>query len=113
MTPSDEVELAGEAHQGDDMSEKGQHWGSTLDDFLREEGIYEVAKVEAATRVISWQIAEEMRKRGAITKTQMAERMHTSRAQVDRILKAKGNVTIETLQRAAALIGRELRLELV
>jgi antitoxin HicB len=43
----------------------------------------------------------------------MAELMHTSRAQIDRILKAKGNVTIETLQRAAALIGRELRLELV
>ena len=48
-----------------------------------------------------------------MTKTQMAEQMHTSRAQVDRILKAKGNVTIETLQRAAALVGRELRLELV
>ena len=64
------------------------------------------------TRVISWQIAEEMRKRG-LSKTRMAELMHTSRAQVDRILKAKGNVTIETLQRAAALVGRELRLELV
>ncbi len=94
------------------MSEKNQHWGSTLDDFLKEEGIYEKAKAEAVTRVISWQIAEEMRKQG-ITKTQMAERMHTSRAQVDRILKAKGNVTIETLQRAATLIGRELRIELV
>jgi predicted transcriptional regulator len=92
------------------MSGKNQHWGSTLDDFLHEEGIYEAA--EAVTRVITWQIAEEMRKQG-ITKTQMAERMHTSRAQVDRILKAKGNVTIETLQRAATLIGRELRLELV
>ena len=94
------------------MSEKNQHWGSTLDDFLHEEGIYEAAKAAAVTRVITWQIAEEMRKQG-ITKTQMAERMHTSRAQVDRILKAKGNVTIETLQRAAALVGRELRLELV
>jgi predicted transcriptional regulator len=94
------------------MSEKNQHWGSTLDDFLNEEGIYEAAKAEAATRVITWQIAEEMRKKG-ITKTQMAELMHTSRAQVDRILKGKGNVTIETLQRAAALVGRELRLELV
>ena len=94
------------------MSEKNKHWGSTLDDFLHEEGIYEAAKAEAVTRVISWQIAEEMRKQG-ITKTQMAEQMHTSRAQVDRILKAKGNVTIETLQRAAALVGRELRIELV
>jgi DNA-binding phage protein len=105
--------IGSEADEGDDiMSEKNQHWGSTLDDFLREEGIYEAAKTEAVTRVISWQLAEEMRKRG-MTKTQMAEQMHTSRAQVDRILKAKGNVTIETLQRAAALVGRELRLELV
>jgi DNA-binding phage protein len=94
------------------MSEKNKHCGSTLDDFLKEEGIYEAAKAEAATRLISWQIGEEMLKKG-ITKTQMAEQMHTSRAQVDRILKAKGNVTIETLFRAAALVGRELHLELV
>jgi DNA-binding phage protein len=94
------------------MSERNKHWGSTLEDFLKEEGIRESAKAEAITRVITWQIAEEMLKKG-ITKTQMAEQMHTSRTQVDRILKAKGNVTIETLQRAAALIGRELHLELV
>ncbi len=94
------------------MSEKNKHWGSTLDDFLHEEGIYDAAKAEAVTRVVMWQLAEEMQKKG-ITKTQMAEQMHTSRAQVDRILKAKGNVTIETLQRAAALVGREIRLELV
>ncbi len=94
------------------MTRKNPHWGSTLDDFLKEEGIYETAKAEAATRVIAWQLAEEMRKLG-ITKTQLAEQMHTSRAQVDRVLKAKGNVTIETLQRAAALVGRELRVELV
>ena len=94
------------------MNANNQHLGSSLDDLLHEEGIYDAAKAEAVTRVISWQIAEEMRKKG-ITKMQMAEQMHTSRTQVDRILKAKGNVTIETLQRAAALVGRELRLELV
>jgi transcriptional regulator with XRE-family HTH domain len=94
------------------MSKRNKHLGSTLDDFLKEEGIYEAAKTEAVTRVISWQLAEEMRKKG-INKTQMAELMHTSRTQVDRILRAKGNVTIETLQRAAALVGRELHLELV
>ena len=94
------------------MTDKNQHIGSTLDEFLHEEGILDAAKAEAATRVISWQIAEEMRKRG-ITKVEMANMMHTSRTQVDRILKAKGNVTIETLQRAAALVGRELRIELV
>jgi antitoxin HicB len=48
-----------------------------------------------------------------ITKAMLAEKMHTSRAQVDRILKARSNITIDTLQRAAALVGRQLRLELI
>jgi DNA-binding phage protein len=88
------------------------HWGSTLDDFLSEEGIGEAAKTEAVTRVIAWQLVQEMERQG-ITTAALAERMHTSRAQVDRILKAKGNITIQTLQRAAALVGRELRVDLV
>ncbi len=94
------------------MKRKNPHWGSTLEDFLNDEGIRKSAKTAAVTRVVAWQLAEEMKLQG-ITKAHLAERMHTSRAQVDRILKAKGNVTIETLQRAAALVGRELRLELV
>ena len=94
------------------MSKKSPHWGTTLDEFLAEDGIREAAKAEAVTRVVAWQLTQEMERQG-ITKAALAERMHTSRAQVDRILKAKGNVTIESLQRAAALIGRELRLELV
>lgn len=94
------------------MSKRNPHWGSTLDDFLNEDGIREAAKAEAVTRVVAWQLGEEMRRQG-MSKAELAERMHTSRAQVDRILKAKGNVTIESLQRAAALVGRELRLELV
>jgi antitoxin HicB len=94
------------------MSKKNPHWGTTLDDFLAEDGIREAAKAEAVTRVVAWQLTQEMERQG-ITKAALAERMHTSRAQLDRILKAKGNVTIETLQRAAALVGRELRLELV
>ncbi len=94
------------------MTEKNPHWGTTLDAFLSEEGIREAAKTEAVTRVVAWQLAQEMERQG-MTKAALAERMHTSRAQIDRILKAKGNITIETLQRAAALVGRELRLELV
>lgn len=89
------------------------HWGSTLDDFLDEEGIREEVATAAIKRVIAWQLAEEMKKK-SITKKRLAELMHTSRAQVDRILDPeKGNVTIETLQRAASLLGRQLRLELV
>lgn len=94
------------------MTKKNPHWGTSLDEFLGEEGIREAAKVEALTRVVAWQLTQEMERQG-ITKATLAERMHTSRAQVDRILKAKGNVTIESLQRAANLVGRELRLELV
>ena len=70
------------------------------------------AKAEAVTRLVAWQLGQEMEKQG-MSKARLAELMQTSRAQVDRILKAKGNVTIETLQRAAALVGRELRLELI
>jgi predicted transcriptional regulator len=89
------------------------HWGSTLDDFLAEEGIREEATTAAIKRVIAWQLAEEMQRR-SITKKRLADLMHTSRAQIDRILDPdKGNVTIETLQRAANLLGRQLKLELV
>ena len=94
------------------MTKKNPQWGTTLDEFLGKEGLRETAKAEALTRVIAWQLSQEMEKQG-ITKAALAEKMHTSRAQIDRILKAKGNVTIESLQRAAALMGRELRLELV
>ena len=91
---------------------KNPHWGSTLDDFLDEQGIREAAKTEAVTRVVAWQLREEMKRQG-ISKAKLAEQMKTSRAQIDRVLNARGNVTIETLQRAAELVGRKLRLELV
>lgn len=94
------------------MKKKNPHWGSTLDDFLKEEGIYDAARAEAVTRVVAWQIEAE-RKRQGMTKAHMAERMNTSRAQVDRILGAEANITIESLQRAASLVGRHLRIELV
>jgi hypothetical protein len=58
------------------------------------------------------QLSEEMKRQG-ISKARLAKLMNTSRPQVDRILKARGNVAIETPQRVAALVGRQLRLELV
>jgi antitoxin HicB len=94
------------------MSKKNPHWGATLDDFLQEDGIRDATRAAAITRVVAWQLREEMKRKG-ISKTQMAELMHTSRAQIDRILGARGNVTIESLQRAASLVGRELRVEMV
>jgi antitoxin HicB len=92
---------------------KNKHWGPSLDDFLKEEGIYEEVTTAAIKSVIAYQLAEEMKKQG-ITKKRMAEMMQTSRAQLDRVLDPEnGSATIETLQRAAKIVGRELRLELV
>ncbi|MSP01856.1 MAG: helix-turn-helix domain-containing protein [Acetobacteraceae bacterium] len=94
------------------MTTKNPHWGSSLDDLLNEDGIREQVRAEAATRVVAWQLEQEMKKQG-ISKSDLAARMGTSRAQLDRILKAEGNVTVETLRRAAALVGRGLKVELV
>jgi hypothetical protein len=95
------------------MKFKKRHVGSKLEDFLEEEGILERSTAKAIKGVIAWQLAEEMKTK-RITKQRLADLMRTSRAQVDRVLDPeKGNVTIETLQRAALLLGRRVRLELV
>lgn len=91
---------------------KNPHWGTRLDDFLDQEGLRETARADAMTRVVAWQLTQEMESQG-ISKAALARRMNTSRAQIDRILNAKGNVTVETLERAASLLGRKLKLELV
>jgi predicted XRE-type DNA-binding protein len=92
---------------------KNSHWGSSLDDFLKEEGIHEEATTAAIKRVISWQLGEAMKKR-KISKARLATLMHTSRAQIDRILDPKhGNITLETLQRTASLLGRRIQVQLV
>ncbi len=92
---------------------KNPHTGSSFDDFLREEGIYEECTAAALKEVLAWQIEQEMRRQN-ITKSAMAERMQTSRSQLDRLLDPeKTGVSLETLQRAATVVGRELRIELV
>ena len=94
------------------MSKK-KHEGSSLDAFLKEEGVFEEFQTAAVKEVIAWQLAKEMEVKH-LSKTQMAARMKTSRAQLNRLLDPNdGNVTLETLQRAAAILGREVRLELV
>lgn len=86
--------------------------GSTLDDFLDAEGINEKVTIIAVKRVIAWQLREEMKRIG-LTKTAMARQMATSRSQLDQVLDPEvGNVTLETLQRAARAVGRNIRLEL-
>jgi len=92
---------------------KNPHWGSTLDDLLDEDGTREEFQAVAIKEVLAWQITEAMKAQN-MSRKRLAERMHTSRSQVSRLLDPKdGNVTIATLQRAAALLGRKVRLELV
>jgi antitoxin HicB len=89
------------------------HMGDTFDDFLREEGIYEAVQTTAMKRILAMQLAEAMKERN-LTKVEMARRMRTSRVQLDRLLDPDNDsVTLATLSRAAAVVGRELRLELV
>jgi transcriptional regulator with XRE-family HTH domain len=95
------------------MKFKKQHIGTSLEDFLEKEGILEETTAKAIKGVIAWQLAEQMKAK-RMSKKRLAALMKTSRAQIDRILDPeKGNVTIETLQRAAAMVGRKVRLELV
>jgi len=98
----------------DAMSEVEQgRIGSSLDDFLDEEGIRDEVEAQALKEVLARQIEQEMKAVG-LTKTAMARRMSTSRAQLDRLLDpANTSVTLHTLQKAAAVVGRRLRLELV
>jgi len=95
------------------MTNRNRHIGSSLEDFLKEEGIREETRAIALKDAVAWQIQQAMEKE-KITKVEMARRMKTSRAALDRLL-APGNasVTLQTLTRAARAIGRDLRIELV
>jgi len=87
--------------------------GSSFDSWLQEEGIYEDVVGAEIKRVLSRQIAEAMVENN-MTKTEMASRMHTSRAALDRLLDpAQEAVTLSTLRKAAHVVGRQLRVELV
>jgi len=87
--------------------------GSSFDDFLKEEGIYEEVTARAIKRVIVRQLDALMDNEG-LTKTELARRMKTSRAQLDRLLDPDNEfVTLGTLTRAARAVGRQLRMELV
>src|SRR5215471_6068751 len=85
----------------------------TLDEFLKEEGALEAFEAVAVKEVLAWQITEAMREAN-LSRKRMAERMKTSRSQISRLLDPKdGNVTLATLHRAAKIVGRTLRVELV
>ncbi len=90
---------------------KRKHVGSNFDDFLKEDDIYGEAQATAIKRVLAWQIEEEM-KRKSLSKSELAMRMKTSRAALDRLLDPSNkSVTLATLERAANALGKKLVVE--
>jgi antitoxin HicB len=89
-----------------------KHFGSSIDDFMREEGFFEESQAQAVKEVVAWQLAEAM-KTQKISKNKMATLLKTSRTQVDRLLDPKNDITLSSLQRAAAMVGRRVLIELV
>lgn len=89
------------------------HVGSHFDDFLTEEGLLEESTAVAIKRVLAWQIAEAM-KTQKLSKTAMAEKMHTSRASLNRLLDEEDtSLTLTTLASAANALGKKIHVELV
>jgi predicted XRE-type DNA-binding protein len=91
---------------------KSKHIGSNFDDFLREQDMLAGAEAVAAKRVLSFQIEKEMKRKG-LTKVQMATRMRTSRTAVDRLLDPENSsVTLNTLEKAALVLGKKLSIRM-
>jgi antitoxin HicB len=89
-----------------------KHMGSSIDDFLKEEGIFDETQAQAVKEVVAWQLADAMKTK-KISKSKMAALLKTSRTQVDRLLDPKNDITLSSLQRAAAMVGRRISIELV
>jgi predicted XRE-type DNA-binding protein len=89
-----------------------RHVGSALDDLLKEEGVYEETQAQAIKEVVAWQLAEAMKAR-KMTRARLAALLKTSRTQVNRLLDPTRDITLTSLQRAAALVGRKVRIDLV
>ncbi len=91
---------------------KNKHLGSGFDDFLEEEGLRAETEAAAIKRVIAYRIEMEM-KRANLSKSALAEKMNTSRSALDRLLDPSNvSVTLQTLERAALALGKNLKIEL-
>lgn len=92
---------------------ENKHVGSNFDDLLAEDDLLTEVEAVAIKRVLAFQLEQEMKRTG-LTKTELAARMDTSRSAVDRLLDPENHaVTLRTLERAAGVLGKRLRLELV
>ena len=89
------------------------HVGSDFDDFLREEGVYDEAEAIAVKRVLAHELERSMQK-AQLTKSAMAKRMGTTRAQLDRLLNPENpSTTLQTLVKAAGAVGKRVKISLV
>ena len=86
--------------------------GSSIDDFMKEEGVFEEAQALAVKEVVAWQFAEAMKKR-KISKSRLAILLKTSRTQVDRLLDPGNDITLSSLQRAASAVGCRVSITLL
>lgn len=92
------------------MNTPSPHIGSSFDDFLAEDAMLVEVSAVAIKRVVAWQIAQEMKAQG-LTKTALAEKMHTSRAALNRLLdETDTSLTLTTLTGAARALGKNLRI---
>ena len=92
---------------------KKRHVGQRFDDFLQEEGLYEQVQLNALKKTLAHQIKTMMEEQG-IRKAEMATRMKTSRSSLERLLNEQAyNVTIATISKAAAVLGKRIELSLV
>ena len=86
--------------------------GSDFEDFLAEEGVLEATTAVAVKRVLAWQLEQAMKEAG-VSQAELARRMKTSRAVIHRLLDATDpSVTLSTISKAAAALGRSVRLQL-
>ena len=93
-------------------SEKGRI-GSSFEDYLISEGVEAETRSLAIKRVLAWQLEEAM-KHEKLSKNQMAKAMHTSRSQLDRILDPDNErIQLDTMIKAARVLGKQLRIELI
>jgi len=90
-----------------------KHMGQTFDQFLQEDGIYEEVQLMALKKTISQQIKMLMNKKH-LKKTEMAQRMGTSRSSLDRLLNDESsNITLNTINKAALILGKRVDISLV
>jgi len=95
------------------MAEKSRHVGSSFDSLLEADGTLPQVSSVAIKRVLAWQLAQEMKRRG-LGKAEMARRMRTSRSALERLMDpANASVTLNTIYRAARVLGKRVSLKLV